>query len=65
MAQQARKQTPAPQERSYLAMLALEQGIAPVTDFEALLGDFWPEDEAVEDFEKTLRQWRLEGEEGE
>ena len=40
--------------------LAAEQGVSPVTDFDELLGDFWPEDERVEDFIATLREWRRE-----
>jgi transcriptional regulator with XRE-family HTH domain len=42
-------------------MLAKEQGVKPITDFNSLLGDFWPEDESIEDFIKTIRQWRDEG----
>ncbi len=33
-----------------LDALAAAQGITPVTDFEDLLGDSWPEGESVEDF---------------
>jgi transcriptional regulator with XRE-family HTH domain len=39
-------------------MLAKEQGVKPITDFNTLLGDFWPEDESIEEFIATLRQWR-------
>lgn len=33
-----------------LEELAAEQGVSPVTDFDTLLGDFWPEDEPAEEF---------------
>ncbi len=41
--------------------LAAEQGVQPVTDFESLLGDFWPEDETADDFIAAVRAWRREG----
>jgi len=41
--------------------LAREQGVSPVTSFEQLLGDFWPEDESLEDFLEARRRWRREG----
>ena len=44
-----------------LATLAARQGVGPVTDFDALLGDFWPEDEPAYEFVATIRQWRREG----
>ncbi len=37
---------------------AAEQGVEPVTDFELLLGRFWPEDETADDFVAALRSWR-------
>jgi excisionase family DNA binding protein len=39
-------------------ILAEEQGVGPVTDFDALLGHGWPEDEPVEDFIEALNEWR-------
>ena len=33
-----------------LRRLAEEQGVKPVQRFEDLLGDFWPEDESIDDF---------------
>lgn len=42
--------------------LAKQQGVCPVTDLEALLGDFWPEDETPDQFISTVRQWREEAE---
>jgi hypothetical protein len=44
-----------------LATLAAEQGVQPVTDFDNLLGDFWPEDETADDFIVAVRSWRREG----
>ncbi len=41
-----------------LEELAAEQGVSPVTDFDTLLGDFWPDDEPVEEFIAALGQWR-------
>ena len=34
-----------------------EQGVKPVARFEDLLGDFWPEDESVDDFAKARKEW--------
>jgi hypothetical protein len=44
-----------------LIALAREQGVKPVERFEDLLGDFWPEDERVDDFLEARRQWQREG----
>jgi hypothetical protein len=44
--------------RPDLEALASEQGVEPVDDFDALLGDFWPEDEGADEFVTTLREWR-------
>lgn len=44
-----------------LQALAAEQKVKPVTNFDALLGDFWPEDETADDFISTVRRWRREG----
>lgn len=41
--------------------LAAEQGVQAATDFEALLGDFWPDDESVDEFISAVRLWRTEG----
>jgi len=35
---------------THLLHLAEEQGVRPASDFESLLGDFWPEDENVDEF---------------
>ena len=41
--------------------LAREQGVLPISSFDDLLGDFWPEDESVDEFIETVRRWRREG----
>ena len=38
--------------------LMAEQGTGPVTDVSVLHGDFWPEEESVEEFVATIREWR-------
>ena len=47
-----------------LAMLAADQGVGPVTDLGELRGDFWPDDERVDDFVEAVRAWRWEGTRG-
>jgi hypothetical protein len=32
--------------------------LRPTGDFDALLGDFWPEDEGADEFVAALRRWR-------
>jgi hypothetical protein len=39
--------------------IALEQGVQPVKDFDALLGG-WPEEDIDDGFEETVRHWRHE-----
>jgi len=41
--------------------LAAQQGVTPIDDFETLLGEPAPEDESVEEFSASLREWRREG----
>ena len=41
-----------------LAELIAQQGKAPITDVRLLHGDFWPEDESIEDFLAALHEWR-------
>ncbi len=48
--------------RKELERLAAEQGVRPVTDFESLRADFWPEDESVDDFVRTVRERRRDSE---
>ena len=51
--------TPHPfDSRPNLEALTSEQGVEPVEDFDALLGDFWPDDESADEFVLTLREWR-------
>ncbi len=38
--------------------LMAQQGTGPITDVGLLRGDFWPEEESVEDFLAALHEWR-------
>lgn len=38
--------------------LIAQQGKGSVTDARVLHGDFWPEDEPIEDFLAALHEWR-------
>jgi hypothetical protein len=38
--------------------LIAQQGKGPLSDPMILLGDFWPEDEPVEEFLAALDEWR-------
>jgi hypothetical protein len=42
-----------------IGQIAAEQGIEPI-NFEELgkLGEFWPEDESIDDFIAAVREWR-------
>jgi len=44
-----------------VAELAAAQGVQPVEQLAEVWGDFWPEEESVDDFINTVRQWRREG----
>jgi hypothetical protein len=46
-----------------LDQLAAEQGVKPVENPDDLKGDFWPEDESIDDFLVWLRALRREGKE--
>jgi hypothetical protein len=35
-----------------------QQGKSPITDLSELHGDFWPEEESIEDFLAALHEWR-------
>jgi hypothetical protein len=35
-----------------------EQCTGPIDDVAVLHGDFWPEEESIEEFIDTLREWR-------
>ena len=41
--------------------LTAQQGVAPVDEFEALVGRPSSEDESAEEFSAMLREWRREG----
>jgi hypothetical protein len=41
--------------------LVAEQGTRFRADPAELLGDFWPEEESIEDFLSALREWRGHG----
>jgi hypothetical protein len=41
--------------------LIAQQGKGPITDTQVLHGDFWPENERIEDFLAALREWRGHG----
>lgn len=43
-----------------LEVLAAQQGASIVSDFDKLIGDFWPEDESADQFIATVRAWRRE-----
>jgi hypothetical protein len=38
--------------------LTAQQGKGPIDDVSMLRGDFWPEDERIEDFLVALHEWR-------
>ena len=44
--------------RNELEKLATELGVRPITDFDSLRADFWPEEESVDDFIETVRERR-------
>lgn len=62
---QDRQQSRDDQARRYSAtghpsveQLVTEQGTGPAIDVNVLRGDFWPEDESIEEFLETLHEWR-------
>ena len=48
----------APSGHPSIEQLMAEQGTGPITDVSMLRGDFWPEEESIEDFLDTLHEWR-------
>lgn len=38
--------------------LIARQGKGPISDPKILQGDFWPEDQSIEDFLTALHEWR-------
>ena len=45
-------------EHPTLEQLAKQQGVKPVEKFEDLLGDFWPADEDIDEFNTEIRRLR-------
>ena len=60
--QEMTNQTPTIDERhAKLLRLAEEQGVKLIESIDELRGDFFPEDESIDDFVATVRRWRDEG----
>jgi hypothetical protein len=59
------KQVPSPRSEfngsPSLEELAAQQGVAPIDDFDSLLGKPSPGDESPDEFLTMLREWRREG----
>jgi hypothetical protein len=49
---------PSEQGHPSVEQLMAEQGTGPITDIASLRGDFWPEEESIEDFLAALHEWR-------
>jgi len=41
-----------------IEQLMSQQGTGPITDVSMLHGDFWPEEEPIEEFLEALYEWR-------
>ncbi len=41
-----------------LEEMIVQQGKGPVTNLDTLRGDFWPEEESIDDFLAALHEWR-------
>lgn len=48
--------------RKELEQLAAEQDVKPISNLDALRADFWPKDESVDDFVRTVRERRRSSE---
>ena len=48
------------QQPTFLELLANQQRVRPVANADALIGDFWPSDETVDDFVAAVRNCRRE-----
>jgi hypothetical protein len=57
---EAEEASPLFEDKSDIGQLATEQGVSAVSDFNALLGDFWPDDESADDIIAQVRAWRRE-----
>jgi hypothetical protein len=44
--------------RPTIEELIAQQGKCPIRDPRILMGDFWPEDEPIEEFLAALHEWR-------
>ena len=44
--------------RPSLYELVMQQGKRPIVDISELQGNFWPDDEPIEEFLSALREWR-------
>ena len=44
--------------REELERLAAEQGVKPISNLDMLHADFWPQDESVDDFVRSVRERR-------
>ena len=55
------RQLPRMPERYDIEELAAQQGTQVISDIDQLRGDFWPEDESVDDFIAHVRKWRDAG----
>jgi hypothetical protein len=52
------------EDKTDLDVLAAQQGVSAVNEFDNLLGNFWPEDESADQFIAAFREWRREGQYG-
>jgi hypothetical protein len=48
--------------RKELERLAAEQGLQPIVHLDSFRADFWPEEESVDDFVRTVRECRRNSE---
>jgi len=55
--------TPSPIKAVDVETLAAQQGVVPIVDPADLLGDFWPEEDSIDEFIAAVRRWRHEGKE--
>jgi erythromycin esterase-like protein len=46
------------QKHAKLRELAKQQGVKPIRSIEDLYGDFWPEEESIDEFLEWLRELR-------
>lgn len=58
-----RKKTKRQRRKVNPLAIAAAQGVKPITDVQELRGNFWPEEENLDDFLRELTRWRHEGKE--